>query len=76
MKKGVLLLSIVLAVGSADAERKPNVLLIMTDDQGYGDLGFHGNDRIDTPVLDRLAGQSVRFDRFLSARTARRHAPP
>jgi arylsulfatase A len=36
----------------------------MTDDQGYGDLGFHGNDRIDTPVLDRLAAESVRFDRF------------
>ena len=36
----------------------------MTDDQGYGDLGFHGNEKIDTPVLDRLASQSVRFDRF------------
>jgi arylsulfatase A len=36
----------------------------MTDDQGYGDLGFHGNDTIDTPVLDRLARESVRFDRF------------
>jgi arylsulfatase A len=36
----------------------------MTDDQGFGDLGFHGNDKIDTPVLDRLAERSVRFDRF------------
>lgn len=36
----------------------------MTDDQGYGDLGCHGNDKIDTPVLDRLATESVRFDRF------------
>ena len=36
----------------------------MTDDQGYGDLGFHGNEKIDTPVLDRLAAESVRFDRF------------
>lgn len=42
----------------------PNVVLIMTDDQGYGDLGFHGNDKIDTPVLDRLAAESVRFDHF------------
>ena len=42
----------------------PNVLLIMTDDQGYGDLAFHGNELIDTPVLDRLAVQSTRFERF------------
>ena len=46
------------------AADRPNVLFILTDDQGYGDLGFHGNDKIDTPVLDRLAEQSLRFDRF------------
>jgi arylsulfatase A-like enzyme len=45
-------------------DRRPNVVLIMTDDQGYGDLGCDGNDKIDTPVLDRLASESVRFDRF------------
>ncbi|MCB0634499.1 MAG: arylsulfatase [Saprospiraceae bacterium] len=45
-------------------ERPPNILLIMTDDQGWGDLGFHGNDSIDTPVLDSLARTSIRFDRF------------
>ena len=48
----------------AEADERPNVLLIMTDDQGYGDLACHGNTVIDTPVLDRLASQSVRFDRF------------
>ncbi len=46
------------------ARRKPNVLLIMTDDQGYGDLHLHGNDQIDTPTLDQLARDSTRFDRF------------
>ena len=46
-------------------DRGPNVVLIMTDDQAYGDLGFHGNEKIDTPVLDSLASQSVRFDHFL-----------
>ncbi|NOX54313.1 MAG: arylsulfatase [Planctomycetes bacterium] len=45
-------------------DSRPNVLLVMTDDQGYGDLHFHGNEKINTPVLDRLAAQSTRFDRF------------
>ncbi len=51
------------SVKASESER-PNILLIMTDDQGYGDLASHGNPRIDTPVLDRLASQAVRFDRF------------
>src|SRR3954470_9787807 len=40
---------------------RPNVVLIMTDDQGYGDLGCHGNKVIRTPNLDRLHGESVRL---------------
>ncbi len=47
------------------AGEQPNVLLILTDDQGYGDLALHGNNKIDTPVLDRLAKQSTRFERFM-----------
>ena len=47
------------------ANRKPpNVVLIMTDDQGWGDIRSHGNDKIDTPVMDSLAADGVRFDRF------------
>ncbi|MEM6628535.1 MAG: arylsulfatase [Bacteroidota bacterium] len=42
----------------------PNILLIMTDDQGYGDLGYHGNSQIQTPVLDALARESTRFTQF------------
>ncbi len=53
------------ACQAAHATERPNVLLILTDDQGYGDLHAHGNDKIDTPVLDRLAAESVRFDRFV-----------
>jgi arylsulfatase A len=46
------------------AGRPPNVLLIMTDDQGWGDVHSHDNPRIDTPWMDRLASQGARFDRF------------
>ena len=43
---------------------KPNVLLIITDDQGWGDLSFHGNEFLETPNIDSLASQSIVFDRF------------
>ena len=48
---------------AAEAAR-PNVLLIMTDDQGWGDFGFHGNPHLKTPHLDRLAGQSIELTQF------------
>ncbi|MGE3819849.1 MAG: arylsulfatase [Isosphaeraceae bacterium] len=44
--------------------RRPNVILIMTDDQGYGDLACHGNPVIKTPHLDALHAGSVRFTDF------------
>jgi arylsulfatase A len=46
------------------AAARPNVILIMTDDQGYGDLSCHGNTQIRTPNLDLLAGQGAEFTRF------------
>jgi len=49
--------------GAADAAR-PNVVLLMTDDQGYGDLGCHGNPVVKTPTIDRLAGQAVECTHF------------
>jgi arylsulfatase A-like enzyme len=42
----------------------PNVVLILTDDQGYGDLSCHGNPVLKTPALDRLAEESIRFTDF------------
>jgi arylsulfatase A len=46
------------------ARRPPNILLIVSDDQGYHDLGCYGNDQIKTPHLDRLAAQGVRLTDF------------
>jgi arylsulfatase A-like enzyme len=43
---------------------RPNVLLIVTDDQGYGDVGVHDNPKIRTPQLDALARQGVRLNAF------------
>jgi arylsulfatase A-like enzyme len=55
-----------LAAGGASgkARLRPNVILILTDDQGYGDLGAHGNPVLKTPVMDRLHARSVRFTDF------------
>lgn len=43
---------------------RPNVVLIMTDDQGYGDLGCHGNPVLKMPLIDKLYAESIRFTDF------------
>lgn len=51
-------------VGEASAAiNRPNVVLIISDDQGFGDYGFMGNDSVRTPHLDRLANESVLYTR-------------
>lgn len=45
----------------------PNVVLVMTDDQGWGDVGYHGHPRLETPHLDALAAEGVRLERFYAA---------
>ncbi|NQT25174.1 arylsulfatase [candidate division KSB1 bacterium] len=44
--------------------KRPNILLILTDDQGWGDITSHGNEILSTPNMDRIAAEGVRFDRF------------
>lgn len=58
-----ILTSILLFVSGLQAA-KPNVVLIITDDQGYGDVGVHGNEMIQTPSLDALYKQSVHLTDF------------
>ena len=53
-----------LARGAVDGVRRPNIVLIMTDDQGWGDVTAHGNDKLKTPNMDLLARQGAWFDRF------------
>jgi arylsulfatase A len=55
------------AAAVAAAGRPPNVLLIVSDDQGWGDLGCYGNPRVQTPNLDRLAAGGVRLTNFYVA---------
>lgn len=47
--------------------RRPNVVLLMADDLGWGDVGFNGNPTIRTPHLDAMAAAGLRFDRFYAA---------
>ncbi len=46
---------------------RPNIILVMTDDQGWGDTGYNGHPELRTPHLDQLASEGVRFDRFYAA---------
>jgi arylsulfatase len=50
-----------------ESSPKPNVIIVMTDDQGIGDFGFTGNPYIKTPVIDKLADQSLNLTNFYVA---------
>lgn len=51
-------------ISNVVAEERPNIIIVMTDDQGYGDLSCHGNPILKTPELDKLHAESVRFTDF------------
>src|SRR4030042_2823639 len=65
VKTGFLLTCIADLTGlSGQISEHPNIILIITDDQGYGDFGINGNPHVKTPVLDNFARQSIRFNNF------------
>ncbi len=57
------------AADQADRGSRPNIVFVITDDQGYGPIGRHGHPWIRTPHLDQLYDRSVRFTRFLVSPT-------
>lgn len=62
-----LLLSLASYVDASDEPKKPNVILIFVDDQGYNDLGCFGAKGFKTPNIDQLASEGTRFTSFYSA---------
>ncbi|MEM9478281.1 MAG: sulfatase [Verrucomicrobiota bacterium] len=69
MKLPYLLITLALAAGSVLGEisKQPNIVLIFTDDQGYGDVGCYGAEGYTTPHLDRMAAEGVKFTDFYVA---------
>ena len=47
----------------AEKAKKPNILFLLSDDQSWGDYGFMGHEHIDTPVIDKLAQESLTYTR-------------
>jgi arylsulfatase len=53
----------------AQPAKRPNIILVLTDDQGYGDIGRHGNPILKTPNMDRVHDEGVRFTDFQASPT-------
>src|SRR5450631_1173307 len=68
MKFSLWILSLTLGVFSTRAQsavqQKPNIIFILADDLGYGDLGCYGQQKIRTPHIDELASRGLRFTQF------------
>ncbi|MGE3807835.1 MAG: sulfatase-like hydrolase/transferase, partial [Gemmataceae bacterium] len=67
MKRTLPVLLLLLLAHAAPAADKPNIVLVMADDQGWGDVAYNGDKVLKTPNLDKLAGDGLRFDRFYAA---------
>ncbi|HEY1380969.1 MAG TPA: arylsulfatase [Gemmataceae bacterium] len=65
----VALLGLAAVAPAADAPVKPNIVFILADDLGYGDLGCYGQERIRTPRIDRMASEGMRFTQCYAGST-------
>ena len=83
MRVAVALLLLLVPASARAAERPPNIVLIVADDLGYRELGCYGQEIIQTPHLDQMAADGLRFTDFYSGSTVcapsrsgqRRHRP-
>ena len=63
----LLTLLCVSAVGATRADSRPNIIFLLTDDMGYGDVGCYGGEFVPTPNIDRLAKEGTKFTQFYVA---------
>ncbi|MEO7412489.1 MAG: arylsulfatase [Opitutaceae bacterium] len=68
-KIGWIIAAALLVPAGRAAEQKPNIIVILADDLGYGELGSYGQKLIQTPVLDRMAAEGMRFTQFYAGST-------
>ena len=66
---GLALSAVATASPQRSSPRKPNIIFILADDLGYGEVGCYGQTKIRTPNIDRLAAQGMRFTHHYSGNT-------
>ena len=67
MNRSLPLVIVSLFASLAWAEDPPNIVLVMADDQGWGDMAYNGHEKVKTPNFDALAKEGIRFDNFHAA---------
>ena len=61
MRVATLILAGLLSIGATPEAKSPNIIVILADDLGYGDVGCYGATALETPHIDRLANEGLRF---------------
>lgn len=67
MIRSIFLFPLLLPSAALTAQKQPNIVILLADDLGYGDLGCYGHPSIKTPTLDRMASEGIRFTDYYAA---------
>jgi len=67
--KPIILSLLLIIAKTLSAQQHPNIILILADDLGYGDVGYQGQQKVHTPNIDHLATQGMRFTQFYAGAT-------